>query len=221
MSHEVCLICFTDGRGQYLRRTLESFTRMVKGPITCRFLHNDAGVEPYKQYLMQEWGKDFDVMFHHTNRMGFCWSVKDAWSKIPLKCDYVFHLEDDFVFNRELDLAEMIDVMEENPHLIQIALLRQPWNSDEQAAGGIWQQRPQDYTQKSKWFEHRIVFTTNPCLYRRSLTNRDWPLVEHCEGIFTHQLFNSDPELRSAFWGQMGDPPYVEHIGYGRVGTGY
>jgi len=89
--------------------------------------------------------------------------------------NYIFHLEDDFIFNEPINLYNMIAVMERNLQLQQMSLLRQSWNEEEKVAGGIMQLHPEDFTEFSygpmKWVEHRRYFTTNPCLYRRTLVD--------------------------------------------------
>jgi hypothetical protein len=119
----------------------------------------------------------------------------------------------------------MVAVMDRNPHLQQMSLLRQPWNEIEAAAGGIMQCNPDDFVECSygpnQWVEHRRFFTTNPCLYRKSLIeSRTWPLGPQSEGIFSIELL-SDPRATCGIWGKKFGTPKVEHIGYERTGIGY
>jgi hypothetical protein len=128
----------------------------------------------------------------------------------------VFHLEDDFTFNRPVDLGAMAASSIENPNLVQLALRRQPWNDEERAAGGIVEQHPDDYDRPLRphgheWLEHRRFFTTNPSLYRRSLCALGWPDVEQSEGHFTHQLTRPRRALRVL--GPRHSGEWVTHIG--------
>jgi hypothetical protein len=72
----------------------------------------------------------------------------------------------------------------------------------------------------NQWLEHRRCFTTNPCLYRRSLCAAGWPDELDSEGLMTQRL-NGDPANRFGYWGPRDDSPWVHHIGSHRVGTGY
>jgi hypothetical protein len=118
----------------------------------------------------------------------------------------------------------MAAVLNEQRHLVQLVLRRQPWNAEERAAGGIVEQHPDDYQDATDgtnyWLEHRRFFSTNPSLYHRSLLTRSWPDGEHSEGMFTHDLLR-DETLRFAFWGARDSGEWVTHIGRERVGTGY
>jgi hypothetical protein len=116
-------------------------------------------------------------------------------------------------------------VLDHHPDLVQLALRRQPWNPEEQAAGGIVEQHPDDYTEREwrghRWLAHRRFFTTNPSLYRTDLIRtEEWPDVEHSEGMFTHQLL-ADPLVSFGFWGARDSGEWCTHIGHQRVGTGY
>jgi hypothetical protein len=114
--------------------------------------------------------------------------------------------------------------MDTHPHLVQMALLRQPWNEHERAAGGIVQMYPEDYEprmdlQGCQWLEHRRHFTTNPSLVPTWVLRSGWPSPPESEGRFGINLFASDPKLRAGYWGDGSE--WVEHIGRQRVGVGY
>ena len=96
----------------------------------------------------------------------------------------MFHQEQDFTFNEPVELNRMAQVLDRNPHLMQMAMRRQPWNPIEEAAGGIVESDPDAYLEVSDglstWLEHRKFFTTNrswaaswwfPVPSRRARTN--------------------------------------------------
>jgi hypothetical protein len=176
--------------------------------------------------VMAETGFD-GVHRKHMTRLGFGRSIADAWSLVAPDVEFIFGLEDDFVFEQRVDLSGMACVLANHPEVVQVVLLRQPWNEEERAAGGIMQCHPDDFVEHVDadlllaWCEHRRFFSTNPSLYRRSLIDEGWPDVEHSEGVFTHQLLAKYPDSKFAFWGRKDDPPRVTHIGEHRVGTGY
>jgi len=168
-------------------------------------------------YTRGGWWGNFEVD-HASEKRGFAGAIRAGWEQIPDDIDYVFHMEDDFVFLNRPPLTDMIQALEDNTHLVQMALLRGPVNEAEIAAGGLMQVDPDSYEYKGKWIEHKKFFTTNPCVYRRSLIERGWPDCSNSEGIFGIELFASDPSLRSGFWGN--GEQWVDHIGI-RQGTGY
>lgn len=194
-----CLLLISDGREDYLRRTQASAAANL--PDFAHVVHIDDT--------------------HHT--LGFAGAIQAGWDLLPDDCDYVFHLEADFTFNRPVPLDDMIGVLQGNPHLTQLALLRQPWNRAEQLAGGVWQQHPDSYTRHgaypAQWMEHARFWTTNPCLYPRWVAERGWPQVPQSEGMFGLKLFAEDPARRAGYWGAGEE--WVTHVGQERAGTGY
>lgn len=170
---------------------------------------------------------DTQLLFVEDPRheLGFHGAVQAGWDQvIDTGADWVFHFERDFTFNEPIDVPAMVQLLERQPHLVQVALKRQAWNPQEKAAGGIVEQHPDDYVERSDdqatWTEHRRFFTTNPSVYSARLCRLGWPQESESEGKFTHMLLR-DPLLRFAFWGAKFDPPRVEHIGHIRTGVGY
>lgn len=195
----IALLVITDGREDYLQRSLASLQEHTAFTFDQRVVIDDS-----------------------THTLGFAGAIQAGWEKIHT--DHVLHLEADFTFNGPVDVEGMIDLLERQPHLAQVSLKRQPVNSEEIAAGGIVELHPDDFTQRSDgplvWTEHRRYFTTNPSIYPSRLCRLGWPQEPNSEGVFTHKLL-TDPLLRFAIWGAKFDPPLVEHIGAQRAGHSY
>lgn len=197
----VCLLLIGDGRDEYRDRTIESARECL--PTLDRLVEIDD----------------------RAHELGFAGAIAEGWRQVlDTGAKWVFHLEADFVFQAPIPVDRMIGVLERQPHLAQIALKRQPWNAAERAAGGLVEQNPDDFTQRTErgdiWTEHRRYWTTNPSVYPAALCAQGWPVEAKSEGAFTHRLLE-DPGLRFALWGAKFDPPLVEHIGDGRAGHGY
>lgn len=231
MISDVILI-FTDGRGSCLRRTVASMQEAWGAePVDGVCIVNDSADPKYADWLNQEYAAYERI--HHKERRGFAGAIQSGWSWAA-DADYVFHLEDDFLFNKPIDVTGMIAVLENNPDVVQMALLRQPVNDIEASAGGLMQMWPDEYVEKSAplmafgsdydrevyWVEHRLFFTTNPCFYRGGLTSRGWPDAPDSERKFTNLLLEGSAN-RFAFYGRKFEAPRVHHIGDERVGTGY
>lgn len=164
------------------------------------------------------------VVDDRDHQLGFAGAIAQGWEQVlAAGVEFCFWLECDFEFLRPVPLDRMLAVLKAREHLVQIALLRQPVNDEEIAAGGIIQQHPEDYEMwgagESRWIEHRRFFTTNPCLVPTWIMRGGWPHVEQSEGHFGINLFASDPRLRSAYWGS--GEQWVEHVGMVRAGHGY
>lgn len=224
----IALLVMTDGRVDCISQTIASAEANLSGPITRRIIHDDSGNADYQEWLTKQF-PTYDLIGSHVRR-GFGGAIRSAWEYLVENEDsqperYVFHLEDDFAFDRPVDLSDLIDVLDANNHLVQLALRRQPWNDEERAAGGIVESHPGDYTQcfgpgGAAWLEHRRFYTTNPSLYRRSLCRQGWPEREQSEGHFTQHLLG-DSRLRFGFWGARDSGEWVTHIGSERAGVGY
>lgn len=213
----IALLVVTDGRRDYLERTIESARLMLPwADFDIRLVVTD---DPHVERLGATYS-DCDVLGTGEDHAGFAGTIAAGWCALQ-GADWVVHLEDDFVFNRPVPVDDMCSVLEADPMLSQMALLRQPWNSEEKAAGGIIPLHPDDFTpcrsDVGEWFEHRRFFTTNPSIYPGHLLDRGWPTCPHSEGVFTHQLLADG--YRFGMWGTGEE--WVEHIGVERVGVGY
>lgn len=220
----IALLVMTDGRADCLRRTMAAARDALTGPVTHLVIHDDSGDPEYGTWLA-DWQPSATILSGESRR-GFGGAIAAAWAYLErTDVAFVFHLEDDFVINRPVRLEDMAAVLSAERHLVQLALRRQPWNDAERAAGGIVEQRPEAYVERTRdghaWLEHELFFTTNPSLYRRSLTTRGWPDGEHSEGRFGIELRDRHPDARFAFWGSRDSGEWCQHIGHERVGTGY
>lgn len=214
----IALLVFTNGRGDCLRRTIESARTMLDGPIAYRVMVNDACDPAYTAHLDATYPEFRRI--HHANRAGFAGAVQSGWSAAHESFEWIFHLEDDFVFQRTVDLRAMIETLEADPKLVQLALKRQPWNDTERARGSVYRDGFEQREQPHPHIRQRAWFTTNPSLYHRRIIDGGWPQCPQSEGIFTHRLL-ADLDVRFGYWGRIEDEPWVEHIGHERVGTGY
>jgi GT2 family glycosyltransferase len=232
----ITLLVMTDGRRDYLPRAVESFDEYVTGPVTRRVLHDDSG-DPNQWRWLREQFPQFELVTT-KGRAGFGGAIQSAWAHLTVRDTnpYIFHLEDDFVFQRPVHLHALLAVLQDRPYLIQLALRRQPWNAVEADAGGVVESHPDAYTEHTdpaghRWLEHRLFFTTNPSLYRRDLCRQGWPDGDQSEGHFGQQILQAhlsvdgialDPDrLAFGFWGPRDSGEWVQHIGKVRAGHGY
>ncbi len=136
----VALLCVADGRHEYHAASYASLLEHAP---------------KFDQYVFVN---DPD------HRLGFSGAIQAGWSQV--ETDYVLHWEADFVVHRPIPVDAMVSVLEAHPHLVQMALLRQPWNEAELEAGGIVHLRPHEYEPATwnghRWLEHRLCTTTNP-----------------------------------------------------------
>lgn len=164
------------------------------------------------------------IVSYHDPGMGFCHGTRELWRQVSLAAfdeniDYVFWLEHDFRFLNHVPVDRLQAVLEDH-WLAQVALMRQPVNEAEKAAGGVVASRPgRFWPQAGGYLLHEEYFTTNPSMMRTSfMLENPWPEDgEECEGKFGIALRIIG--YRFAVWGD--GKPWVEHVGELRTGKGY
>lgn len=233
MSAPIPLIVLTNGRRDCISQTIPSAREHLSG-VRAITIINDSPDPDYRQWLEDEFiGDPLDCAVAHSDgEHGYWWAMQAVWAMARHQMsffgsDSVFFLEDDFIFHEDVDLTCLARVLDEQKHLTQIALLRQPWWPNEHEHDGLIPaleaqgQRFEEFTDgKHHWIEHRACFTGNPCLIPARTFAHDWPEGAWSESRFGRLLF-ADPDARGAYWGRRSDPPRVEHIGHQRVGTDY
>lgn len=214
----IVLAVTTDGRSDYVEQAIPSLLERVRGLDGPRLIYDDSGSRAYRRWLRRRFGAEGFVVRGHGRRLGQDLMLGAMWSELAGEefrgHEWVMHFEDDFLFERRVDLEQLRAVLEPRPYLAQLALLRQPWFAAERQAGGIVERDPDAYAPVSdgehRWLEHRLWFTLNPCLYRRALCRRGWPRGRRHEWRFGRSLC-ADPATRFGLWGD--GRPWVTHIG--------
>jgi hypothetical protein len=225
------VLIFHDGRNDYLEQTLSTFSEQVVFPSRPHTILVDdmpgGRDEGFLRSIAARFGID-QVILNDEN-LGSFGTIMKGWSSLPDSTEYVFHLENDFVFPARIQVHELATVLQE-PWICNITLLRQPWFEDERAAGGLFRARPQIFRETSvrgvPVCLHQSYFGHNPGLYRREYarvipdTSRAVPgvVVSH-ERIYRDVLLAEDPRRHFAVFGRLTDPPRVLHIGVRRVGV--
>jgi len=215
--NKISLVVITDGRQSCIEQTIDRFNEVINYSFFEKLIINDSGDPRYHDFLVNRF-PEFNVVSHEQRR-GLAGAVQSAWSSVNPEIDYVFHLEDDFLFNKSIDIAHMSFLLKTNPQLVQMALVRASVNPPEEEVGGFVFQHLEDYSQKEDYFQHGRLFTLNPCLYPMSTVKMGWP--DHGgESEFTTKVHSIDKDYRFGFYGNIYDEPLVTHIG-GRRSEGW
>lgn len=209
-------------RSAYLRRSLASFAEQVSGPIVQRVIYSDWGEVHRAELEAIAAAHGFYVAGegHH----GYTGSMSRMWNYLGrrAKGEWILQIEDDFTYDRPVDLEPMIDTLRANPHLRQLALLRGPYYARELEAGSVLASLPTPTELQNHrpypFVEHRDHFTANPSLFHRSLTETPWPKGPSSERLFGDAVL-ADPDARFAYWGS--GEPWITHVGATRAGGGY
>jgi hypothetical protein len=210
-------------RSGYLRRSLASLTEQVSGPIVQRVIYSDWGAEFSER--LEEIGKPFGFyVAGPAEHQGYTANMRHLWRYLQRRGRgvYVFQSEDDFVFDRPVDLNAMIDTLEDRPELAQLVLLRGAYYPREFENGGILGWPEAEFTPAgtngTSHLEHRLFWSQNPGLFRRELTANEWPNGPSSERLFGDALLR-DPAVRFGLWGS--GEAWISHIGEVRAGTAY
>jgi hypothetical protein len=195
--NKISLVVITDGRQSCIEQTVDRFNEVINYSFFEKLIINDSGDPRYHDFLVNRF-PEFNVVSHEQRR-GLAGAVQSAWSSVNPEVDYVFHLEDDFLFNKSIDIAHMSFLLRTNPQLVQMALVRASVNPPEEEVGGFVFQHLEDYSQKEDYFQHGRLFTLNPCLYPMSTVKMGWP--DHGgESEFTTKVNSIDKDYRFGFY---------------------
>ena len=210
------LVVLTHGDGETLEDCLDSFRECVSPlPERLAILRDGPGYS-----FIPSWNVPFTCSQIAEEQVGFCRATEAAWS-CGARSDfpYIFHLEHDFIFGRDVDLTELAAVLDGDPMLAQLSLCRDAATPRERRAGGLVEARPHDFPPQPGGWRLQPYLTTNPSLMRREFrAENPWPNdgLPNCEGRFGIELAR-----RGYHFGMWGDGSvYVRHVGV-RSGHGY
>ncbi len=215
---KLCLVVVGDGRFEYLQQTLASARDAITHPITTRIMIDDSGDTGYGQILEQFYPEFVHV---HGGRRGLAGAVQAGFdAALASDPDYVFWLEEDWLFERPVEMKAMADLLDIHPDLCTMTLKRgiEYGNAHEVAAGGWMEADPASYHDRDGYVEHVHNFSLNPGLLPRKTLELGWPSgpigTGNEDGMTGRCL---DAGYRFAYWGQTSDPPAVIHIGQQRA----
>jgi hypothetical protein len=208
----VQLIVLSNRRSQYLVETLHSIATHVTGADRITIV-DDSGDSHWRSAL--EYLGD-EIVSVDDNPAGYARAMQTVLD--VAEGEHVALWEEDFRAIAPIDLHELAGILDERPHLAQLAVMRQPWYPHEIAAGGMLQAVANSGHMvelvDGVW-EHRAFFTCNPTVLPRRTYTRPWPQQEWSESAFGRELLK-DPAVR---FGMMPGQR-VEHVGE-RSGFGY
>lgn len=219
----VAFVLRCDGRREFIERTIQSVEQHVKAPhFQYGVIVDDSGDPDYASWL--------DAMFpymeclHHEERRGLGGCFQSALNVVlGTDADYAFMVEDDTPMIRDVMLTPLADVLHDNPSLSQLMFMRPPFNSDEIAAGGVYQQTPGDFTERTdgthRWVTHDKWFGFQPCLVPRDVIElMATKATNFLELGVTETLKESGYHF--GYWDGLDAAPYCDHIGTSRS-SGY
>lgn len=230
MAPTIAHVVVTNGRQDYLEKTMQQCFLNVGWDnlklIGC-YIVDDSGDPKYREWLAARFPR-YEIVPVGDTPQGYARAMKTVWKTVKRSgADYVFHLEDDFLFRNPVMLSDLVTVLQDDPGLAEVAFVRQPWFQNEIRHGGlikaleVRQVGPfTDMVSKSgiNYIKHRAGWTTNPCVYPRWVTNYRWPNGTYSEPFFGKELLKN-PKIAFAYYGHKEDKPRCEHIGVVKMGN--
>jgi hypothetical protein len=168
---KIAILFFTTSRYEYLESMLESFSKNVKfnNLEIYKIMIDDYPLRRNNNKLEELKNKyKIDELILNDKNLGYSLSWKKCWTFVPEDVDYIWHQEEDFIFNKEIDINDLIKTFEESPiKLNQITLKRQKWYDrgdfiDLIEKGEIGKEITSN---NKKLIIHQTYFNSNPCLY--------------------------------------------------------
>lgn len=211
------LIVLTHGEAPYLEECLDSFAANIEpAEHDAVIVHDGGGPTSTRRLPLRS---SYPVRAGPRLARGFSSAMRFAWAyasdpTVP----WIFWLEHDFRFDRDVNLEHLAAVMDARPELTQIVLRRQPVNPEEVKAGSYVGLHPSSYRERvaegHSYLEHGRHWSNNPSLFRSQLAAEvPWPDGPESEGKFTERLRALKPGCRFGIWGRLGDRPWVTHLG--------
>lgn len=159
------------------------------------------------------------VIEDRSHQLGMSGAVEAAWSWATGEMvDYLFHIEEDFVFRQDFSLRAMLLALGWGRNLAQMVLKRQPWSPEEQATGNMLsifghieqQDMHTDALGTVRWVAHTHIFSLNPCLIPFDVFSQGYYAGNEAEA--TQELLRRS--YRFGMFGGFDDDPIVEHVGH-------
>ncbi len=211
----ICQIVTTNGR-PFIHDSLASYAKQVSGPITRRILWDDSGDQAVRDDLIDRYEGEWLVSWPGDEAVGYSESIRRLWILLHhLPERFVFHCEDDFLFNVPVDLGDVCAFLDKHKEVAEVTFLRNrcyPAEMDPATVLGHNPKRLKDRKQGPwRWSEHTMYFSANPSVYRKDLVQLGWPLDKGSEMVVTHRILAQGQHF--AYWGHKKDEPTLTHIG--------
>jgi hypothetical protein len=218
----------TDGRKQYIEKSLPTWIEQYDSQIDNKFIIDDSGDPEYRDWLSSTF-PSFKIIPVAENRAGYVKAMRKVFSTVlDSGSMYCLHIEDDFILLKPFVIDDVIKVLQEFPELSQMSFMRQPWYKNEIVSGGVidalekvgcyFNQRYSRTPPYYPWVIHKAFWTCNPSIFPAWVAKYTWPESDWSESEFGKKI-RSEGKV-SGIWGdRKTDWISVEHIGKESNGT--
>lgn len=215
---KIALLIFSSNRLEFLNSTLKSLHQQVDfgNHQVYKILIDDYPQNRNDdEFLKIQKKYNIDRLILHSENQGYSVSWKEGWDNIPEDTDFVFHQEDDFTYNTQVDISKILDLFENSQHVLaQICLKRQVWyHPSMDFIHGIDSGRINSTTEKignEMLVLHQHLFNPNPCIYPHWVVKLCDNLPTVQENVIMEQIINTSTSI---FCAMYGNNPIVHHVG--------
>ncbi|WP_417855001.1 glycosyltransferase family A protein [Xanthomarina gelatinilytica] len=203
----ITVVITSAGRLEYLKKTIESLRNCVDSEqinkIYWYIIDDNPTSIKTRDYIKS---LNFDLVLLNKKNKGLGYSLNKIYSKVKTK--FIFHCEDDWLFNENLPLNDMIVLLENNKHIAQALLNRDmPYKEKAIEISG------------KKYAQYDKTHSFNPHLTTKKVGLTCLPFPMHnTEREITNRLRKKG--LTTAILG-YDKINYVTHIGIEKVVTKY
>jgi hypothetical protein len=159
---QVTLVFFScEGREHLLSQTIESFTKTFDYGFSKRILVLDGNVDYKSIHQLNP-----DKIVQNCKRLGYIHSIINAIKLIDT--EYFFWLEDDWLFSQKINIASLIEHLQQNLDWVQIRLSKT----------GPLTQEEKKIVLAEEIFESIYGFSANPCICRTELIQEGFKALQ-------------------------------------------
>lgn len=218
MANKILVAIVSAGRASYLKQTWASFEKNVKfsQPYDLIAIDDFPDTETY-QFLST---LPTTKKILHAVNYGLGQSINELIQEAK-NYDYIFHLEDDFLFNREVSVDRMIEILENEEKMVQLRLVRQPVYPMEIEANSCITPHGFKWEQQSDYIKVWCGWSFNPNLAKAKWYTKVGTVpLQKVEVCFSQAIYKDlDDSYYVGCPGQVTDSSWITHIGEHRKGA--
>ncbi|MCL2919424.1 glycosyltransferase family 2 protein [Shewanella litorisediminis] len=212
---DVALVITSCNRFDLLEDTLRSFFAFNTYPIKQHIIVEDShNIAKLRATLAKFPGVDFTVL-HNDPQLGQMKSIDRAYAEV--RCDYIFHCEDDWEFYRKGFIEDSFKVLDSDEKIVTVWLREQDDTNGHPVAPEIYKTADAEALPYQLMITHHRKhekadlwhgFTFNPGLRRL----KDYQLVAPISS-YSGERTLSEAYFSHGFRGAIFPKGYVRHIG--------
>ena len=215
MDIDICV--FGSSRPLLLFYTMKFFKKyMLTEQHKFRYILNEDFVflEESQKVIKSSKELGFDLTFSRNPKIGLSYSMDHILKKV-VKTPYIIYLQDDWEFERPVELDKIIYIMEKNKNINCVTF------NKHKNIKGLGNKREVDYDGVKLCVSNMWPFL--PGIWRMDTIYKNWSVrYNRPEGFFTNKFGTHeqrcDPDysmknMGSYYYGHLGDFRYVRHLG--------